>query len=53
MNRCGGRKVRGERVMGKGGLKFKELRVWQKSKELAVYVYQIINNVKLNLNKSA
>ena len=27
--------------MGKGGPKFKELRVWQKSKELAVYIYCI------------
>lgn len=27
--------------MGKGG--FKELKVWQKSKELAVYIYQITN----------
>ena len=27
--------------MGKGGLKFKELRVWQNGKDLAVYVYQI------------
>jgi len=27
--------------MGKVGLKFKELRVWQKGKDLAVYVYQI------------
>jgi len=27
--------------MGKGG--FKELRVWQKSKDLAVYIYQITN----------
>ena len=27
--------------MSKGGPKFKELRVWQKGKELAVYVYQI------------
>ena len=27
--------------MGKEGLKFKELRVWQKGKELAVYIYQI------------
>ena len=34
-------KARGERLMGKGGLKFKELRVWQKGKELAVYIYQI------------
>ncbi|MGB2728285.1 MAG: hypothetical protein WBD09_07390 [Halobacteriota archaeon] len=34
-------KARGERLMGKGGLKFKELRVWQKRKDLAVYVYQI------------
>ena len=31
----------GERVMGKRGPKFKELRVLQKGKELAVYVYQI------------
>jgi len=30
-----------ERVMGKEG--FKELRVWQKGKELAVYIYQITN----------
>ena len=29
--------------MGKGGLKFKELRVWQKGKDLAVYIYQITN----------
>jgi len=29
--------------MGKGGPKFKELRVWQKGKELAVYIYQITN----------
>jgi len=28
--------------MGKGG--FKSLKVWQKSKDLAVYVYQITNN---------
>nr|QNO53645.1 hypothetical protein DJFKIEJF_00009 [Methanosarcinales archaeon ANME-1 ERB6] len=34
----------GERVMGKGGLKFKELRVWQKGKDLAVYIYQINTN---------
>jgi hypothetical protein len=33
--------MRGERVMSKGGFKFKELRVWQRGKELAVYVYQI------------
>ena len=26
-------RARGERVMSKGGLKFKELRVWQKGKE--------------------
>ena len=32
-------KGRGERVMSKGG--FKELRVWQKGKGLAVYIYQI------------
>ena len=29
--------------MGKGGPKFKELRVWQKGKDLAVYIYQITN----------
>jgi len=29
--------------MGKGGLKFKELRVWQKGKDLAVYIYRITN----------
>jgi len=29
--------------MSKGGLKFKELRVWQKGKDLAVYVYRITN----------
>ena len=28
----------GERVMGKGSPKFKERRVWQKGKELAVYI---------------
>jgi len=28
--------------MGKGG--FKSLKVWQKSKDLAVYIYQITNN---------
>ncbi|MGB2727300.1 MAG: hypothetical protein WBD09_02340 [Halobacteriota archaeon] len=33
--------TKGERLMGKGGLKFKELRVWQNRKDLAVYVYQI------------
>jgi len=38
------RKARGERVMGKGGPKFKELRVWQKGKDLAVYIYQINTN---------
>jgi hypothetical protein len=31
--------MKGERLMGKGG--FKELRVLQKGKELAVYIYQI------------
>ncbi len=30
--------------MSKGGLKFKELRVWQKGKGLAVYVYQTRKN---------
>ena len=29
--------------MGKEGLKFKELKVWQKGKDLAVYIYQITN----------
>ena len=31
--------------MGKGGPKFKftELRVWQKGKDLAVYIYRITN----------
>ncbi len=33
--------ARGKRLMGKGGLKFKELMVWQNGKDLAVYVYQI------------
>ncbi|MGB3459338.1 MAG: hypothetical protein WBB08_08610 [Halobacteriota archaeon] len=28
------------KVMSKEGPKFKELRVWQKGKELAVYIYQ-------------
>jgi hypothetical protein len=27
--------------MSKGGPKFKELRVWQKGKDLAVYIYRI------------
>ena len=27
--------------MGKGAFKFKELRVWQKRKDLTVYIYQI------------
>jgi len=29
------------KAVGKGG--FKELRVWQKGKDLAVYIYQITN----------
>jgi len=29
--------------MSKGGPKFKELRVWQKGKDLAVYIYRITN----------
>ena len=29
--------------MSKGGPKFKELKVWQKVKDLAVYIYQITN----------
>ena len=40
MSGCGGQKARGERLMSKWGPKFKELRVWQKGKELAVYIYQ-------------
>ena len=32
-----GLKARGERLMGS----FKELRVWQKGKDHAVYIYQI------------
>jgi len=32
-------KARGERLMGS----FKELRVWQKGKDLAVYIYRITN----------
>ena len=39
----GGREARGERLMGKEGLKIKELKVWQKGKDLAVYIYQITN----------
>ena len=34
-------RAKGERLMGKGGFKNKELRVWQNGKDLAVYVYQI------------
>ena len=34
-----GREARGEGLMGKGD--FKELRVWQKGKDLAVYIYRI------------
>ena len=30
--------------MGKGGPKFKELKVWQKGKDLAVYIYRISNS---------
>ena len=29
--------------MSKGSPKFKELRVWQKGKDLAVYIYRITN----------
>jgi hypothetical protein len=32
------RRARGERLMSKEGFKFKELRVWQKGKDLAVYI---------------
>ena len=35
-------KGKGQGKMGKGG--FKSLKVWQKSKDLAVYIYQITNN---------
>ena len=38
--------VEGERLMSKGGLKFKELRVWQKGKDLAIYIYRITRNIK-------
>jgi len=37
-------RARGERVMGKGV--FKELRVWRKGKDLAVYIYRITRNIK-------
>ena len=37
--------------MGKGGPKFKELRVWQKGKELAVYIYQITIKIFKHKNK--
>ena len=30
--------------MGTGGPKFKELKVWQKGKDLAVYIYRISNS---------
>ena len=36
-----GQRGQDERLMSKGG--FKELRVWQKGKDLAVYIYRIIN----------
>ena len=35
--------------MSKGGLKFKERRVWQKGKDLAVYIYQISKKKFLSL----
>jgi len=35
------RGARGEMLMTKGGPKFKEFRVWQKGKNLAVYIYQM------------
>ena len=37
-------------VMGKGG--FKELKVWQKSKDLAVYVYKMTNSGKFGQDYS-
>ena len=44
-------KAKGERrwVMSKGGFKFKELRVWQKGKDLAVYIYRITSYSKRNI----
>ena len=38
-------------IMIKGGPKFKELRVWQKGKELAVYIYQISIKIFKHKNK--
>ena len=37
--------------MGKGAFKFKELRVWQKRKDLAVYIYQITIKIFKHKNK--
>ena len=37
--------------MGNGGLKFKELRVWQKGKDLAVYIYRITIKIFKHKNK--
>ena len=39
----------GEGLMSKGGPKFKELRVWQKGKDLAVYIYRISKKKFLSL----
>ena len=36
--------ARGEGIMSKWG--FKELRVWQRGKDLAVYIYRITRNIK-------
>jgi hypothetical protein len=44
MSGCKGQKAKGERLMGS----FKELRVWQKGKDLAVYIYQITSYSKRN-----
>ena len=42
-------KARGGRAMGKRG--FKELRVWQKGKDLAVHIYQITIKIFKHKNK--
>jgi hypothetical protein len=41
--------VEGERrkVMSKEGPKFKELRVWQEGKDLAIYIYRISRKIHL------
>ena len=44
-------RARGERLMSKGGFKFKELRVWQRGKDLAVYIYRIAIKIFKHKNK--